>query len=73
MKSTTREYAVDTVDVLVVYGSYKQSKTAGKFDMRAHIREALVSRQDSTGSGVARFRGAVGGLFSGRTFGCDTI
>jgi hypothetical protein len=39
---------VDTVDVLVVWGSYKQSRTAGKFNMRAHFRKALVSRQDST-------------------------
>jgi hypothetical protein len=45
--------AVDTVDALVVYGSYRQSKTAGKFNMRAHFRKALdddrIARQkDST-------------------------
>jgi len=49
MKSAIREYTVDTVDALAVYGSYKQSRTAGNLSMRAHFREALVSRQDSTG------------------------
>jgi hypothetical protein len=49
MKSKVREYADDTVDVVVASGSYRQSSTAGKFDMRAHFRKALVSGQDSTG------------------------
>ena len=49
MNSAVREYAVDTVDALAVYGSYKQSGTAGNLSMRAHFREVLVSRQDSTG------------------------
>jgi len=53
MNSAIRDYTVDTVDALAVYGSYKQSSTAGKFCMRAHFREALVSRQDSTGLGRA--------------------
>jgi hypothetical protein len=49
MNSKVREYANDSVDVVVAYGSYKQFTTAGKFDMRAHFRKALVSAQDSTG------------------------
>jgi hypothetical protein len=49
MKSTVREYAYDTVDAVMVWRSYKQSKIAGKLDVRTHFREALVSRQDSTG------------------------
>ena len=49
MKSTVREYADDSVDAIAVSGSYKQSRIAGKFDMRTHFREALVSGQDSTG------------------------
>ena len=49
MKSTVRECTYDDVDAIVVCGSYKQSNIAGKLDMRTHYREALVSRQDSTG------------------------
>jgi hypothetical protein len=49
MKSAIREYAVDSVDVAGVSGSYRQFHIAGKFNMRAHFREALVSGQDSTG------------------------
>ena len=48
MKSTIREYGFDSVDVIAVAGSYKQSHIAGKFNMRAHFLEGLVSRQDST-------------------------
>ncbi len=49
MKSAIRECADDTVDAIVVWGSYKQSRIAGKFNRREHFREALVSAQDSTG------------------------
>jgi hypothetical protein len=49
LKRISNMNAVDTVDAVVVYGSYKQSKIAGKFNMRAHFGKALVSRQDSTG------------------------
>src|SRR5580698_7746003 len=45
MKRTIRDCADDTVDAVVGCWSYKQSRTAGKFDMRAHFREALVSRR----------------------------
>jgi hypothetical protein len=53
LKRISNMNAVDTVDALVVYGSYRQSKTAGKFNMRAHFRKALdddrIARQkDST-------------------------
>ncbi len=55
MKSAIRECADDTVDAIVVWGSYKQSRIAGKFNRREHFREALVSAQDSTGGHIALF------------------
>jgi hypothetical protein len=65
MRTTIREFADDTVDVLVVFWSYKQSHIEGKFHMRAHFREALVSGQDSTCGGWRKFRAAQSALAAG--------
>src|SRR4029077_733219 len=47
MKSTSRKHRDKYRDVLGATGSYRQSRSAGKLNIGAHVREALVSEKDS--------------------------
>src|SRR5438105_1402062 len=55
MKSTWLESRDRCMDVTEVAGSYRQPQIAGKFNKRAHFREALVCEKHSTRGAWGRF------------------
>src|ERR1035441_9032985 len=56
--ATVRNVGNKAIDARVGAGSYEQTRDSGEFHVRAHNREALVSRQDTTWGKVWMLRGS---------------